>query len=449
VTETKEWKEKGVGEMKILKHRQTGAHRILMRHDQVLKLCANHRITPELKLESMNEKQLRWMAQDCSDNEVRTEILGVNFLSEDQAKRFREEFEKAQKAVPTGKVAETKPAAPRSSLKPLSEMFKSETNAWKCNQCLVSNKDNTESCVACGSPKIGPVIGGVQNLAQSMAPATLPAFGGLSMGTNKENGTNFSFGLPAAGKTDVSVSYSASNVFQRPIVYSSPSTPQVTTTTSTMTKTVTEAPKTEAMTPSSALQAPLFEQPTGGLFGQPTGGLFGQPTGGLFGQLTGGLFGKPGAAPTPLFACQIPKAVESEEDTEEAGNPEEYEPNVSFQPIAPKSALKPLSEIFRTNEWKCTACYVPNKPDNTKCVCCGTLKPDVKAPEASYLQFPGEAPKATPAFSFGGAYLSAHRANAFARQFESSFGSTTTGLPGTATATQKEDAKDALKPGDV
>lgn len=95
----KEWKEKGVGELKILKHKQReNAYRILMRRDQVLKLCANHRITPELKLESMNEKQLRWVANDCSDGHPQTEILAVKFRHEEDAAKFKELFEGAQQS---------------------------------------------------------------------------------------------------------------------------------------------------------------------------------------------------------------------------------------------------------------------------------------------------------------------------------------------------------------
>ena len=36
------WKERGVGEMKIMKHKTKGTYRIVMRRDKTLKLCANH-----------------------------------------------------------------------------------------------------------------------------------------------------------------------------------------------------------------------------------------------------------------------------------------------------------------------------------------------------------------------------------------------------------------------
>lgn len=100
VSDTKEWKEKGTGEIKVLKHKTNNMYRILMRRDQVLKLCANHRITHDLKLEIYAEKQVRWHAQDYSEgSEGVHELLAAKFRNEEEAKKFKEEVEKAQKAI--------------------------------------------------------------------------------------------------------------------------------------------------------------------------------------------------------------------------------------------------------------------------------------------------------------------------------------------------------------
>lgn len=37
-----EWKERGTGEIKMLKHRDRPSVRIVMRRDKTLKICANH-----------------------------------------------------------------------------------------------------------------------------------------------------------------------------------------------------------------------------------------------------------------------------------------------------------------------------------------------------------------------------------------------------------------------
>ena len=37
-----EWKERGTGELRLLKHKETGKVRLVMRRDKTLKVCANH-----------------------------------------------------------------------------------------------------------------------------------------------------------------------------------------------------------------------------------------------------------------------------------------------------------------------------------------------------------------------------------------------------------------------
>lgn len=40
--DSKEWKERGTGDLKLLRHRQTKHTRLVMRRDKTLKVCANH-----------------------------------------------------------------------------------------------------------------------------------------------------------------------------------------------------------------------------------------------------------------------------------------------------------------------------------------------------------------------------------------------------------------------
>lgn len=40
--DTREWKERGTGEVRLLRHKENGRTRLVMRRDKTLKVCANH-----------------------------------------------------------------------------------------------------------------------------------------------------------------------------------------------------------------------------------------------------------------------------------------------------------------------------------------------------------------------------------------------------------------------
>lgn len=42
VKESAEWKERGTGDVRLLKHKENGKTRLVMRRDKTLKVCANH-----------------------------------------------------------------------------------------------------------------------------------------------------------------------------------------------------------------------------------------------------------------------------------------------------------------------------------------------------------------------------------------------------------------------
>lgn len=100
-TETKEWKERGIGYIKLLQHRTSGKIRLLMRRDQVLKICANHYITADMKLKpnAGSDKSWVWYALDYSDEKPVPEQLAVRFKTTDEAALFKTKFEEAQNLV--------------------------------------------------------------------------------------------------------------------------------------------------------------------------------------------------------------------------------------------------------------------------------------------------------------------------------------------------------------
>lgn len=47
VKESSEWKERGTGDVRLLKHLENGKTRLVMRRDKTLKVCANHYSTAQ------------------------------------------------------------------------------------------------------------------------------------------------------------------------------------------------------------------------------------------------------------------------------------------------------------------------------------------------------------------------------------------------------------------
>ena len=95
-----EWKERGTGELKLLKHKETGKVRVLMRRDKTLKICANHYIHPAMKLEENCASDRSWMYKtpaDFSDGSTgEEELLAVRFPSVENAQQFKDAFVEAQ-----------------------------------------------------------------------------------------------------------------------------------------------------------------------------------------------------------------------------------------------------------------------------------------------------------------------------------------------------------------
>uniref|UniRef100_A0A1I8MWD0 E3 SUMO-protein ligase RanBP2 n=1 Tax=Musca domestica TaxID=7370 RepID=A0A1I8MWD0_MUSDO len=156
----KEWKERGIGDIKILKNKD-GSSRILMRRDQTHKICANHKITPELILTVPNKetKGFIWAANDFADEELRLEKFFVRFKVPDVAKEFQEAFKKAQKEAES--LASNKPEADKA--KPVDTAAKSSAPFSLAKSSTTNFATSTPS-----QPK--PIFG--QTLTASSAPST-------------------------------------------------------------------------------------------------------------------------------------------------------------------------------------------------------------------------------------------------------------------------------------
>ena len=94
--DTTQWKERGVGNLKLLKHKITGQIRVLMRRDQIWKVCANHFLTPDMELKENAGSDRSWLWHtnaDVSDGEPKAEQLAVKFKNAEIAQEFKEKFD--------------------------------------------------------------------------------------------------------------------------------------------------------------------------------------------------------------------------------------------------------------------------------------------------------------------------------------------------------------------
>lgn len=153
-TETKEWKERGIGNVKILKHSTKGKVRLLMRREQVLKICANHYITSDmlLKPNAGSDKSWVWNAIDYAYEEPKNEQLAIRFKTVDEASLFKAKFEEAQKVVlqsPEMSKPQEKKEEISEASESLAARFGLKEGEWECAVCCVRNKHTDERCVAC------------------------------------------------------------------------------------------------------------------------------------------------------------------------------------------------------------------------------------------------------------------------------------------------------------
>ncbi|CAE6524080.1 unnamed protein product, partial [Rhizoctonia solani] len=105
---TSEWKEHGTGDVRLLQHKETKKVRVLMRRDKTLKICANHYITNDMKLQPNVGSDRSWVckvAADISGGEPTAETLAIRFANKD-SEWFADEYKVAFEAAAV--IAETK-----------------------------------------------------------------------------------------------------------------------------------------------------------------------------------------------------------------------------------------------------------------------------------------------------------------------------------------------------
>lgn len=170
VKEIKEWKERGIGNMKVLVNKDDpNKVRLLMRREQVLKLCCNQMLAKDTKFNKLpkSEVAMSWFGQDYSENELQIELLAIRFKTADVCKQFHDAILGAQskmtlqgkagpaEAQPTSTLTKSKTDAKPMDMekKGFGEQFKPKAGSWSCEGCYLTNKESEKICAACNAPR--------------------------------------------------------------------------------------------------------------------------------------------------------------------------------------------------------------------------------------------------------------------------------------------------------
>lgn len=176
-SELKEWKERGLGIMKILKDQNI---RFVMRREQVLKVCCNHQLLKAMEFTKMatNPKAVTWAAKDFSEGEFVNEMFAIRFKTEETTNSFLETIDKAKgmlndnnlvdgvasqadsnkasvevKGDKKSKSVKTEPVVTPPPKANWGEKFKPKHGSWECKNCYIVNDGKDMHCVACETPK--------------------------------------------------------------------------------------------------------------------------------------------------------------------------------------------------------------------------------------------------------------------------------------------------------
>ncbi|CAL8098719.1 unnamed protein product [Calicophoron daubneyi] len=154
--DSKDWRERGVGEMKLLRA-QSGSVRCLMRRDHILKVCCNHPITTDMHLKPMSATDTRrwtWWAIDFTElapeeeldksQEAGTEISGgrretfaVRFKTTEQAAEFKKAFDAAVKEA---EKRAGRPATEKEKVEPLVKNVDLDQESASSDEVIIVEK---------------------------------------------------------------------------------------------------------------------------------------------------------------------------------------------------------------------------------------------------------------------------------------------------------------------
>ena len=127
-----QWKERGIGELKIVKNKPTSRVRCFLKQEQTFKLRCMFELLAETgeSLEKLKtaEKSWMWKCIDFSEGKAKVEKFCARFKTAEDFDKFAEEFKKGVEHN-TKTAAEKKPEAPAEKKEEVKEEKKEEEKA--------------------------------------------------------------------------------------------------------------------------------------------------------------------------------------------------------------------------------------------------------------------------------------------------------------------------------
>ncbi|CAM9313663.1 unnamed protein product [Chrysoparadoxa australica] len=98
---TKSWNERGVGEIKFLKHKEHEKIRVLMRQEKTMKVIANHVVDPRIELlpNAGSDRSWVWTAFDYAEGDLAETVFAIRFGNAENATGFKTKFEEVKEEM--------------------------------------------------------------------------------------------------------------------------------------------------------------------------------------------------------------------------------------------------------------------------------------------------------------------------------------------------------------
>lgn len=173
------WKERGLGDLKVLKDRTTSNCRLLMRQEKTLKICLNHMISPLTNLQpGMEDKFLSFFAVDFADEKVKEDMFLLKFPSKEVAEKFKQHFDEAKAFNKSA--LDSKGASPAKSTSAISQLA-SESSS----KSIATPLNTAEKTEVAAAPKADAVKAVALSSSLPQEPANKPAHAPLAGGYSK------------------------------------------------------------------------------------------------------------------------------------------------------------------------------------------------------------------------------------------------------------------------